>query len=403
MRRATALLSLSLLACEQPREITSASPELAAVIEGQNQLALDLLAVAPEDGNLFLSPFSISNAMGMTYAGSAGTTHDEMRAVLHVPGDDAVFHRELGALGRDLAGDHHRPYTLRMGNRLWAQEGLSWEQPFVDTCAEDYGAPLGEVDFLEDAEGVTRDINRWVSRLTDGMIDEAVQPGDLNSSTRLALTNAIFFEADWAEPFEPEDTSPGGFTRADGSEAQVEMMRGSLPAGLYSDESVSVLRLPYEGEELSLVVLLPADIDGLEALEAGLSPSQLDGWVSSMTDGDVSITLPRFSMRSRLSLVQAFSDLGMPSAFGDGADFSAMTGDATLVIDDILHEAVIELDEQGTRAAAFTMVSMMETSFVEVREFTADHPFLFAIRDDLTGAILFIGRMADPALATLPG
>lgn len=403
--RALSLLSLlPLLACEQPRAITEPGPDLLAVIESQNQLALDVLAIAPEEGNLFLSPFSISNALGMTYAGAAGQTREEMRAVMHIPVDDAVFHAELGALGRDLAGEHHRPYTLMNANRLWGQEGMGWQQAMIDTCAEDYGAELANVDFSGNPDGARRDINQWVSRQTDGMIDEALWSGDVNAMTRLVLTNAIYFQADWSEAFEAENTAPATFTLADGGQVQVDMMSGSLPASVYSDEAVSVLSLPYEGEELSLLVILPAAADGLDALEASLSPSEIDGWVASMSSGDVDIELPRFTMRSRLSLADALAALGMPSAFDpDLADFSGMTDEAELYVADVIHEAVIELDEEGTRAAAFTGVTMGVNSAGPGLSFVADHPFLFAIRDDLTGTILFLGRMVDPSLTASQG
>lgn len=405
MTRAALILAfLPLIACEQPREITEPSAELSAIIEGQNQLAIDLMATIPEDGNLFYSPFSITSALGMTYAGAAGVTHQEMHDTLHIPVEDAVFHQEFGALSRDLAGDHNRPYTLLSGNRLWGQEGMTWKQAMLDTCAEHYDAPVTDLDFAGDTEGARKDINQWVSKMTEGMIDEALKSGDINSATRLVLSNAIYFHADWSEAFDEEFTSEGDFTLGDGGVVSAPLMHGTLPAGLYQDELLSVLRLPYEGDEISLLVFLPAEADGLDALELALTPSEIDGWVSSMDDGDVAITLPRFSMRSRFDLADTFSELGMPSAFDEQqADFSNMTEDASLYISKIIHEAVIELDEQGTTAAAFTGVVMTVSSFQETPEFTADHPFVFAIRDDLTGAILFMGRLADPSLQPSQG
>ena len=396
-----ALALLPLLACGQ-RALTDLSADEQAVILGHNELALDLMAAAPAEENLFVGSFSITSALGMTYAGAAGQTAEEMAAVMHVNVEDATFHEALGAVTRDLNGQH-KGYDLLSGNRLWGQKRLGFEQDFLDITAKDYGAELKELDFAGNTEGARKDINRWVSRETKGHIDEAVKPGDLSAATQLALTNVMYFHADWADAFDADATSPQDFTRADGSVVSTSMMSGTRPAGFIAEEGVSVLRLPYKGEEISFVAILPAEADGLAALEESLSVSQLDAWMNQMgeDEGDVVIKLPKFSMRSRIQLNDLLVDLGMPSAFDPAlADLSGMTQEAALYIDKVLHEAHIDLDEEGTTAVAFTMVVTTETSFIQVeREFIADHPFLFIIRDDITGAILFMGRMADPSLA----
>lgn len=400
------LVLLPLLACGQ-RELTNLSADERAVVLGHNELALDLMAAAPAEENLFLGGFSITSALGMTYAGAAGQTAEEMAYVMHVSVEDPTFHEALGAMTQDLNG-RHKGYELLSGNRLWGQKRLDFKPDFLDITDAHYGAELKTLDFADDAEGARRDINRWVSRQTKGHIDEAVQPGDLSASTRLALTNTMYFHADWADAFESESTSSGDFTLADGGIVQAPMMRGAKPAGLYTDEEVSVLRLPYKGEELSFVAVLPAAHDGLAALEEGLSASQLDAWLNTMDeagDADVSIQLPKLSMRTRIQLDTLLSDLGMASAFDPAsADLSGMTDDAALYIERVVHEAHIDLDEEGTTAVAFTLVVTNELSMiVEPRSFVADHPFVFFIRDDITGAILFMGRVADPSLAAPEG
>lgn len=396
--RVAPLFFIPLLACAEPRQVTGQSPELAAIVEAENSLALDLMAALPQEENLFFSPFSIYSALGMTYAGAAGQTREEMKDTLHVPVDDAVFHREFGALSRDLAGQHHRPYTLLSGNRLWGQEGLNWEPAMLETCAGDYDAELTEVDFAGDSEGARAKINRWVSRSTDGKISEALGQGSVTQDTRIILSNASYFHADWALPFEPSDTVPTDFLLADGEPVSVPMMNVEAQAGLYVDESVSVLRLPYEGEELSLLVILPAEIDGLAALEDELSPAQISTWVDGMGGlSSVRVSLPRFSIRSRFDLAQTLSDLGMPSAFTPGlADFSGMTPDADLSLGSVEHQALIEVDEQGTTAVAFTAVMAIDYALINGNSFVADHGFVFAIRDDLSGALLFVGRLVQP-------
>ncbi|MEY3210394.1 MAG: hypothetical protein RIT28_875 [Pseudomonadota bacterium] len=397
-----ALALLPLLACGQ-RALTDLSADEQAVVLGHNELALDLMAAAPADQNLFIGSFSITSALGMTYAGAAGQTAEEMAAVMHVNVEDGTFHEALGAISRDLNGQH-KGYDLLSGNRLWGQKRLGFERDFLDITAKDYGAELKELDFDRDSEAARRDINRWVSRQTNGHIDEALQRGDVSRETKLALTNVMYFHADWAEAFEADSTSPQDFTLADGEVVRAPMMSGTNPAGLYVDEEVSVLRLPYKGEEISFIAILPAEHDGLAALEEGLSVSQLDAWLNRIEGGtsDVDIQLPKFSMSHRLSLKPLLKDLGMPLAFDpELADFSGMTNDTKLSVADVIHEARIDLDEEGTTAVAFTVVIMTDYTLTvrDQREFIADHPFLFMIRDDVTGAILFMGRMVDPTLA----
>ena len=290
-----ALALLSLMACGQ-RELTHLSADEQAVIFSANELALDLMAAAPSEENLFIGSFSITSALGMTYAGAAGQTALEMADVMHVNVDDATFHTALGAISRDLNGQH-KGYDLLSGNRLWGQKRLGFEPDFLEITASDYGAELKELDFARDSEGARRDINRWVSRETNGHIDEALRRGDVDRDTRLALTNVM-----------------------------------------YVDEEVSVLRLPYKGEEISFVAILPAEPDGLAALEEGLSVSQLDAWLNRIDGGtaDVDIQLPKFSMSDRLSLKPLLQDLGMPLAFDPQvADFSGMTDEAKLSIEDV--------------------------------------------------------------------
>jgi serpin B len=397
-----ALALLPLLACGQ-RALTDLSADEQAVVLGHNELALDLMAAAPADQNLFIGSFSITSALGMTYAGAAGQTAEEMAAVMHVNVEDGTFHEALGAISRDLNGQH-KGYDLLSGNRLWGQKRLGFERDFLDITAKDYGAELKELDFDRDSEAARRDINRWVSRQTNGHIDEALQRDDVSRETKLALTNVMYFHADWAEAFEADSTSPQDFTLADGEVVRAPMMSGTNPAGLYVDEEVSVLRLPYKGEEISFIAILPAEHDGLAALEEGLSVSQLDAWLNRIEGGtsDVDIQLPKFSMSHRLSLKPLLKDLGMPLAFDpELADFSGMTNDTKLSVADVIHEARIDLDEEGTTAVAFTVVIMTDYTLTvrDQREFIADHPFLFMIRDDVTGAILFMGRMVDPTLA----
>lgn len=382
-----------------PREVTSLDADMSAVVAGNNAFALDLYgAAAAGDGNLFLSPFSVSAALAMTYAGAAGVTADEMADVLDVRLDPAAFHEDFGTLMRDLGGDHEgRGYTLSVANRIWGQEGYGWAEDFVAVNADDYGAPLEGADFTADPDAVREEINAWVAEQTREKIPELLQPGDVTVDTRMVLANAIYFKATWITQFDPADTRDRPFHLAGGGSVDVPTMSVEGEFEVAFLDGLSVLRLPYTDDEVSMLVLLPDDVDGLADLEAALSPEAIEGWVAALDTSELPVTLPRWELRYRADLASLLADLGMVAAFDPiAADFSGMTGgDNDLYIGRVIHEAYVKVDEEGTEAAAATAVAM-EAGSAGV-SFDADHPFVFVIRDDLTGAILFMGRVADPS------
>ncbi|MBN2799467.1 MAG: serpin family protein [Deltaproteobacteria bacterium] len=400
-RLALALLPL-LTACHQevedlgaPRLVTERTAELASIVDGNSAFALELLAeVSPDAGeNVFLSPFSISSALAMTYAGARGDTASQMAEVLHVDVADAVYHAQFGALTRDLDGDQGRPYTLNIANRLFPQVGFTLDAGFLAIQDQDYGAPVQALDYVADAEGARGVINGWVEEQTAGMVDELLGAGAVSADTRLVLANAVYFKADWASRFALDATADAPFQTPSGS-VQVPMMHGSVEGAVGWADGLSVLRLPYLGDEVSFVALLPDQPDGLGALEAQLSVEQLDVWLAAAHEGEVDVALPRFELRTRAQLKEPLIALGMVDAFSGAADLSGI-GDAPLYIDSVVHEAVVRVDEEGTEAAAATAVVTNELSMGPM--FRADHPFLFLIRDELTGSILFMGRVADPS------
>jgi serpin B len=382
-----------------PRVIVSASGDLEGVVQGHNQFSIDMYeALAAEDGNLFFSPFSVTAALSMTMAGAEGVTETEMLDVLHVETDEAVYHEALGELIRDLAGFHEgRGYTLNIANRLFGEEGYPWKEDFLDVCGFHYDAPVEDVNFSGDSETARLYINEWVADQTEGYIDELFAPGVINADTRLALTNAIYFKADWASQFDEAATTDQTFTRSDGSPVTVPMMYQAASLAMGWDDGLQIAQIPYQDDELSMFVLLPDAVDGLSAIEDAL-PTELDNWLSSVgSPGEVELFLPRFEMRYDTSLVTVLADLGMPSAFSSGdADLSGIADlvEGPLFIEDVVHDAYVSVDESGTEAAAATGVVVSVESAGPV--FYADHPFLFLIRDDLTGSILFMGRVADP-------
>jgi len=413
--RLLALLPILLLGCpssspEQPnpdrveRVVVTGTGDMAVVVAGQNAFAWDLydaLRVDAGDGNVFFSPFSISSALSMTMAGAKGTTADELRAVLHTGDDTAAWHSGLGALTRDLNGDLGRGYTLHVANRLFGQTGYAFETDFLGICADDYGAPLQEWDFLTDPDGGRLEVNAWVADQTNDRIQDLLPAGSVTSDTRLVLANAIDFIADWATAFDPADTADGGFTRLDGTSVTVPLMHldlegieeHSVQAGWF--DGVSALRLPYQDDELSMIVLLPDAVDGLPDLEAGLDAARFDAFIATLYPAQAPIAFPRLEMTYKQNLVPMLDALGMPTAFSSDADFTGIAPDDGLAITGVFHQAFVKVDEAGTEAAAATAVVVGDTS--APMPFYADHPFLFVLRDDLTGAVLFVGRVTDPS------
>ena len=401
----TIALGAGIAACDpeaadrDPRVVTERTAELGEVVDGNNAFAVDVYdwMAAADDGNLFFSPFSITSALAMTYAGAAGDTATDMETVLHITLPSGQFHKELGDLTRDLDGERDRGYELSIANRLFGQTGYTFGQDFLDINADDYGAPLDELDYAADPEAAREHINTWVAGQTHDMIEELLAPGVITEDTRLVLANAIYFNATWASQFELEDTYDQGFVLADGGQVTVPMMHQhtEIDCAFFHEDGVSVASLPYTDDELSMVLIVPDDVDGLPDVEAQLDAGTLEAWIAGTTPQEVDLAMPRFELEHKLSLKDTLTDLGMGSAFESTADFTGIT-DTGIYIADVIHEAVVRVDEEGTEAAAATAVVMEDTAVMDDR-ILADHPFLFLIRDDLTGTVLFMGRVTDPS------
>jgi serpin B len=389
------------------RAITSPDGDIGVMVEGHNAFTFDLhaelIALAPTD-NLFFSPFSITSALGMTRAGARGTTADELREALHAAGDDADWHAALGALTRDLNGDLGRGYTLQLANRLFGQQGFPFEADFLATCADDYGAPFETWDFRADPDGGRQHVNEWVADQTNDRIEDLLPEGSVDDGTRLILANAIYFLADWAVAFDPADTADGAFTTLDGGSATVPFMNrdfGDMEehgvTSAYHD-GVWTLSMPYQDDEVSMILLVPDAADGLPALEASLDAARWAELTSGLSRHDGPVRMPRLELRSEVDLVPVLQSLGVEDAFdSEVADFTGIAPpvDGNLFITGVFHQAFVRVDEAGTEAAAATGVVVgTESAPAAV---IADRPFLFAIRDDLTGALLFLGRVTDPS------
>ena len=374
-----------------------------AVVEGNNRFALDLYnqLAKGEDGNLFISPFSVSTALAMTSAGARGETEAQMAEVLHLPLPQDKLHAAYNHLLTDLNNRLTESESeLRVANSLWAQEDFEFLEKFIGLLERNYDAGLNEVNFKspEGRQEACELVNEWVEERTGGKIEDLVQPDMLDSLTRLILTNAIYFKGSWAEQFEERKTRDATFTLADGSEIEVPTMHQSTKFRFADVDDAKVLELPYSDGDLSMVILLPDQHDGLRELEKSLTFAKLKRILGSLRESEVNVALPRFTMTWKAMLEGPLQQMGMKDAFSlPPADFSGMTGAKDLVIQHIVHKAFVEVNEEGTEAAGATGVIVGKTSVVIRNEFRANHPFLFLIRDGKTGSILFMGRVANPA------
>jgi serpin B len=372
--------------------------EVARVVDANSRFAFDIYRVVRETpGNLFLSPYSISTAFAMVYAGARGETEAEIARVFHFDALQDSLHAAFGALQGSLdRGVNLGGYEVRVANRLWGQNGQPFRQPFLDVTREDYGAEMEVVDFARDPESVRAHINGWVLDRTAGRIEDLFPPRSITESTRLVLANAIYFKGKWQHPFDPADTHASEFTLSSGQRVPVPTMHMLDTLALAQPNGLSVLALPYGGGDLDMLLLLPASADGLEALEASLSLESLDDWSWRLATTPVEVALPRFGFTSEFSLIDPLSRMGMPVAFGGDADFTGIRETGGLGITGAMHKAFVQVNEEGTEAAAATGVVVGETSAPVWPRFIADHPFLFLIRDRVTGSLLFLGRVADP-------
>lgn len=381
--------------------------DVAAASSESKAFALDLYQVLAEQepGNLFFSPGSVSTALTMTYAGARGETATEMANVLHLGMPAERLHPAHGqVLGGMLGGD--APYELAVANRLWGANHRTFVPEFLTTTRECYGAELERLDFKADPDGSRHTINSWVSDVTHDRIVDLLPEGSIKSDTGLVLTNAIYFKGNWAEKFEESDTQDKPFTLRSGDPVTVPMMHTFESFGYAHVEGVQLLEMPYEGDDLAMLVLLPDDPAGLDALEDQLVPATLNSWTAGLRHQDVLVDLPKFTVDSSFDLGETLAGMGMPRAFDpETANFHGMVpptaGQELTWISKVIHKAFVEVSEEGTEAAAATAVVMaVATSCVEETapppSFVADHPFVFLIRNKRTGAILFMGRIANP-------
>ena len=378
--------------------------QLSSLVKGNSAFAFTLYQQLKKDntGNLFYSPYSISTALGMTYAGAVGDTEKQMGSALHFTLPQGQLHPAFNQLALDLAsrgqnaqGTNGKSFALNIANALWGQQDFTIQPAFLKILAQNYGTGMNLLDFKNSPDPSRVTINNWVSDQTNNRIKDLLPQGSITPATRFVLTNAIYFDAAWQNPFAKESTSNGNFNLLNSSTVSVPMMNHEGSYSYVKGSGYQAVELPYSGNEVAMDIIVP-DAGQFNTFESGMTADSISGIIGSLKSSFMVLALPKFQFDSSFSLKQALSALGMPVAFTDKADFSGITGQPNLIISDVVHKAFVAVDEEGTEAAAATGVIMVGAA-MPANSLTVDRPFVFLIRDIQTGAILFIGRVLNPA------
>jgi serpin B len=412
-----AILSVGLLWHLNGHAGSLPSGNMRNVVAGNTEFACDLYGqLRTQEGNLFLSPYSISTALAMTYGGARGETATQMAQTLHFDLPESELPAAFGEMEDDINDiQSGGRVQLAVANSLWPQKDYTFQSDFLKLCKKYYGASIHPVDYINDTEGARQTINGWVEKKTNDKIVNLLAPGSLDPSNRLVLVNAIYFQGKWEKRFEVRDTSDGPFYESSNQTSTASFMQQTEDFGYAEFPDLQVLELPYTGGEVSMVVLLPGNaggigefeqqmpppgnVDSIGKLEEQLTAPNLVKWTTQLHKQKVQVFLPTFKVTSEFSLGDTLGAMGMPDAFIFGqADFSGMNGKQDLFISKVVHKAYVDVDEEGTEAAAATAVVMTLAAAMPAMPvvFRADHPFLFLIRDNETGSILFLGRVTDP-------
>ena len=409
MKNIARLLGLSLISASILPGI-AADTAAVKLAQANTAFALDLYRQErSQPGNLFFSPYSISTALAMTCAGASGQTAQEMARTLHFDMPAAQVHPAFAALLRrmdEIATS--KQVSLSVANSLWCQQSYRFTANFLKLSRDDYGAVAKEVDFQQNSEAARLQINSWVADKTRNKIIDLLHPGDVSSETRLVLCDAIYFKGSWASRFREETTHDHPFFVTPTQTVPAPLMYQSLKLSSRQYDDLAVLSLPYAGDAVSMVILLPKALDGLPGLEQQLDAAHWRQWLSALDKAPkakAEVFLPKFKLTRRLTLAHDLAALGMATAFGPAADFSGITGKNDLFLSQVVHQAFVDVNEEGTEAAAATgaVMTLAEVRRADMPVFRIDHPFLFAIRENQTGSILFLGRLVDPSDQGHPG
>lgn len=381
---------------------TSIAPaDITALARDNGEFALALYRkLSASDGNVFLSPYSISAALAMTYAGARGDTERQMAASLHFSLSQSRLHPAFAGLDAQLAeAQRSGGIRLSVANSLWPQKDYALLADYLSLVKTQYGVSVTALDYAGATEAARATINGWVAEKTEQRITDVIQPGDLTPLTRLVLANAIYFKGTWRSEFKVARTRPEPFLLAAGGSVPTPLMTQTLKCRHASLPSLDLVELPYVGGSAAMLVLLPKDAAGLRRLESELTGAKLTSWLGELRQKDVTVFLPKFKVTCRFNLGSTLAEMGMPDAFDVGkANFSGMDGRTDgLFIGSVVHKAFVDVNEEGTEAAAATGVAMAVRSMPSPPVvFRADRPFVFLIQHRETGSILFAGRVADP-------
>lgn len=405
------LAGIVTLLCLSRNVMHAQSNSLESLVSGENQFALDLYAqLKSADGNLFFSPYSISTCLGMTYIGARGATAKEMARTFHFDAGPEEIATPMGEMEKQL-NDAGKGIVLNTANGLWAQEKHPFLPSFSQAVQNNLSASIKQVDFRTQYEPVRHEINDWVSEKTKNKINDLIGPGMLNPETLLVLVNAIYFKGGWQHPFEKTNTVDAPFTLESGEKVQAKMMHLQESFQYSETQDLQLLEMRYSSGEtnrsspaahrapLSMIVLLPKKTNGLKQLEKELSKDALREWLTAAHRQRVKVFFPKFKMTSEFRLARTLSAMGMRDAFSSQADFSGMDGGRDLFISEVVHKAYVDVNEEGTEAAAATgtiMLGMAAPKPQPIPVFRADHPFIFLIRENTSNGILFFGRVNDP-------
>jgi serpin B len=368
------------------------------IVDASNQFGIDVLQklAENEEGNIFISPYSIFTALSMTYEGARGNTADEMADVLHLPDNEKERLGSFAQVQNDI-NKGSTEYDLSTANAIWPQEGGNFKELFLNTIKQYYYGKVQELDYDSDPEVCRQTINEWVENQTNDRIKDLIPQGVIDTLTYLVLTNAIYFKGEWVYEFDEDDTEERTFYAPSGS-VQTDMMHlrveeeDTLP--YFENSDLKAVELPYKGDELSMVLVLPKD-GTIDEMVSNLDLDMIGDINDGLEEHELYVHIPKFKLETKYSLVPVMKELGMNQAFGN-ADFSGMTEDVPLQISEIIHQTFIEVDEKGTEAAAATAVVMRENAPSASYIFNANQPFLYMIKQRETGNILFMGTMKDP-------
>jgi len=372
------------------------------VVEGNSRFAFDLYAKVKEDKNIFFSPFSISSALSMTYAGAANKTEAEMREVLYFKENNDKFHKEFSEILKKVevkTKDKASP-QISIANKLYAQKDYKFKDDFLSIPKKYYNSELQKVDFKDEKnrDEARKEINSWVEKNTNNKIQELIAPNILSDLTRLVLVNALYFKAPWQTFFKEEKTSKKEFWTDEKNSTKVDFMQGIYKSAYFQNDMLQIAVLPYKDNVASLIIFLPKEKNGFSEFQKEFTYENYTKWMSKTVSKKIAFSIPKFKIEDNYRLKDVFQKMGMKAPFSRKADFSGMTGNKELKISKIIHKSFIEIDEKGTEAAAATAVVMNRkngNSGLPV-SFKADHSFIFIIKDNRTNSILFMGHVIKP-------